>query len=613
MYIPTSFFSSQGACISASVSSISGSGLITTGTFVSASISWSYVQFEMTDKTDTSLTAFTASLNILSGSTGQAKILIVGGGGSGGNGASINYQPPSSTIPYNIEVAGGGGGGGIVYYNNFPLSSGSFEIGVANAVARGAVSGSVGRNSYVKLPNNITYAPFSTSFLTAYGGGGGIVAGGYLQLSPKTQFWRAFTTSANGANGGGGVTPPNGFTNPPASGRGLAIYDGLGGLNNADQGTDGGDTVSGDINDGSWVYGLAAGGGGTLSSAISLLNPTQSQWYISNGGDGQTFNLTGTNTVCGNGGGGALFQTVGAQVQQGVRGNSNSNTYGSGGNGYRGTNANNDGNGGVVIIAWPICLYTASVPPPEPIVLPNIITGSLTAWNYWNTYTASATSWYDSSGNGNTATIYDATDAGVEVLDSLTIISQSVQFARNKIVYSPYPMNATPSSSYSLQFYGQLYSTSSKYPLLSNSNGSWNMNFVPAGVEDASSNNYIVFAQDTSNFNQFLVPFTGSAMFSGSNLLTINVNSTARTTEVYLNTNLIATGSSTSSLGLPKAFNDGVGNNQFGWSRAVKSGPGGALIPPNTLYANVKSIAIYGKELTQSEITQNYNALTSSV
>ena len=90
MYIPTTFMSTQGSCISASVSTISGSGLITSGTFVSASVLYQYYQFETADYTDPTYQSFTASLNILSGSTGQAKLLIVGAGGSGGSGFTPN-------------------------------------------------------------------------------------------------------------------------------------------------------------------------------------------------------------------------------------------------------------------------------------------------------------------------------------------------------------------------------------------------------------------------------------------------------------------------------------------------------------------------------------------
>ena len=175
MYIPSSFFGSQDACISASTSYTAGSGSITSGSFVSQSITWSYIQFENTHVSDNDdlRIAFSASLNILSGSTGRAKVLIVAGGGGGGGTSCMEFGDCG-------KFAGsGGGGGGVVYYDNFPLSSGSYEIVVGDGGTKGNTQiGYVldqlrvnsfplgGQNSYLKLPNNITsYTPFNTSYL----------------------------------------------------------------------------------------------------------------------------------------------------------------------------------------------------------------------------------------------------------------------------------------------------------------------------------------------------------------------------------------------------------------------------------------------------------------
>jgi hypothetical protein len=598
MYIPSSFFGSQNACIVATATTLAGSGSITTGNFVSQSISWSYIQFENTANLGSNLSSFTASFNVLSGSTSQAKLLIVAGGGGGGD-ASINLCPSSPAD----TAAGGGGGGGVVYYNNFPISPGTYEICVGAGGGNKSTHNN-GKNSHIKLPNNTTYTPFNSSYIIAYGGG----AGGYVTQACGTSVSLTNQNPQSGGSGGGASRPYTFAEQAGAS----SNYNGLGGLNGANQGNSGGSCLNGI--DGIQYNVQGAGGGGSAVSASNATFPT-SNTLVTNGGDGLSFNVTGTSLTYAGGGGGAVLTGFPNTFYSGSNGSCTSG-FGAGGRGgasYTG-DPSTIATSGVVTIVWPICLYTASVPPPEPIVLPSIITGSLAIWNYWSTYTASATSWYDSSGNGNNATIYDVTDDIVETLDSLTIISQSVQFNRNKLAYSPYPINATPSSSYSIQFYGQLNSTSSKYALLDNGY-SPNMNIVRAGVEDAGSNNYLVFAQGSNSFNQFFLPFTGSAIFSGSNLITVNVNAAAgvKTAELFLNTQSIASGSSTSSLNLPRDFNDGAGPNQFGASNLEKAGPGGALIPPVALFANVKSVAIYGKELTQSEIIQNYNALTSSI
>jgi hypothetical protein len=228
MYIPSTFFSSQGACIVASTSAITGSGLITSGSFISASVLYQYYQFEMTDKEDANLTAFTASLNILSGSTGQAKILVVGGGGTGAQTGNVN---DGSTFQWSVVTTGGGGGGGILYYNNFPISSGSYTIGIGKATSgpggfygglnpnqfvSGLTAGKLGQPSWIKLPNNFVYTPFSNSYLVGYGGGGSSSQGSYSIVSPQRRiFQQNFTgqssTSSlllgdlyNGSGGGGG-------------------------------------------------------------------------------------------------------------------------------------------------------------------------------------------------------------------------------------------------------------------------------------------------------------------------------------------------------------------------------------------------------------------------
>ena len=154
MYIPQGFFGTQGSCFKVTTSSINGDGLITTGSFVSGGVIFDYYQFEMLDSDTAGYTAFTASLNVLSGSTGQAKVLIVGGGGSSGR-RQVFFTPQGSSISYQNDYPGGGGAGGVVYYNNFPISSGSYEIGVASATTgTTGASGSQGENSYIKLPNN---------------------------------------------------------------------------------------------------------------------------------------------------------------------------------------------------------------------------------------------------------------------------------------------------------------------------------------------------------------------------------------------------------------------------------------------------------------------------
>ena len=341
MYIPTTFMSSQGSCFSVTATSITGSGLITTGSFFSGGVVWDYYQFEMTDRDNYDLTPFTASLNVFSGSTSQAKLLIVGAGGSGGFGSG------SGTTGQQNFAAGGGGGGGVVYYDQFPLSSGSYEIGVANATAHPPVStvGKTGGNSYFKN-KNITYAPFTSSLLIAYGGGGG--GWGRLNSFPNTCI--LFTGEQSSTTGGLGLY--NGQCGTPLSPPDT-IYSNLGGIARGPQGYKGGTIES------SSGTGFRASGGGGAKSVAPVLTTNQQNFgtITSNGGDGFDFNLTGTIIGVSPGGG---AQAGGVTVQTSIVGNctNSGSAYGRGGQGERdGAPAGtiNRGFAGLVIVAIPKC------------------------------------------------------------------------------------------------------------------------------------------------------------------------------------------------------------------------------------------------------------------
>ena len=336
MYIPTTFFSSQGACIVASTNTISGSGLVTSGSFVSASVLYQYYKFETADFTDPAYQSFTASLNILSGSTGQAKMLIVGAGGAGGTGNNVIGRPAADF------AAGGGGGGGVVYYNNFPISSGSYEIAVGGATTQisAEATGSNGRNSYIKLPNNIIYTPFDTSFLIAYGGGGG----GQGKIDGTMPFTCESTNGSAGPTTGGiGIYTSQCGSRDATN----TIYTTLNGLTLGPQGFKGGNVTAG-----AGATFAATGGGGAATTGSNLsANDLNTGLYASNGGSGLQFNLTGTATYFSPGGGGQAGGDTGATGTGG-------DTYGRGGQGERDGNTGqiNFGFGGVVILVWPICL-----------------------------------------------------------------------------------------------------------------------------------------------------------------------------------------------------------------------------------------------------------------
>ena len=289
------------------------------------------------------------------------------------------------------------------------------------------------------------------------------------------------------------------------------------------------------------------------------------------------------------------------------------NTYGRGGQAERdGAGGTiNRGFGGVVIIAWPICTYPNIPPvPPVPVITkPNILSGSiLTAWQWAPSYTASATTWSDSNIYNNTSQ-FRIGNTGTAT--TMSISGSSIEFNNNRMVYTTYPMTATPSSSFSLNVYGEFNSGSNVYPLFANSNSDdlgWDFSLYRSG-----STPYIAYrtryspGPGASNGVFIATPLSNTNVFTGSNLLTINVNTNATTftgsIDVYVNGLL---NSSSISQSWVKTFTDGVGNCQFGLSSDFDN-------YFSLSNAAIKDTMIYNRALTQGEILSNYNALTSSI
>jgi hypothetical protein len=331
MYIPTANFSSQNACVTASVSYVSGNGNITSGSFVSGSNLWYYIQFENTANLTSVSSSFTASLNIPGGYTSQGKILLVGGGGAGGLGAIV----PCPTSPADT-AGGGGGGGGTVYIDTFALYSGSFEVcvGAGGGPAAQATRRS-GANSYIKLPNGADYPTFGNQITAGGGGRGGYVSGPCG--IPKTN------EAADSGASGGGASRPYLFAQTFGGNGG-----GIGGLTGPSQGFEGGDCLNSP--DGQQFDVQGAGGGGSGAAATNILSPTRA----GNGGSGKTFSITGTSLTYGGGGGGAVLRGFPNTFFSGNNGSSTSG-FGSGGRAGASFSGNpaTSATSGVVVIAWP--------------------------------------------------------------------------------------------------------------------------------------------------------------------------------------------------------------------------------------------------------------------
>jgi hypothetical protein len=341
MYIPATFFSTQGSCVIATTTSITGSGTITTGSFISGGFYWDYYQFENTANLTSVSSSFSASLNILSGSTGQAKLLIVAGGGAGGYAAGVPCP-----VTFASTAAGGGGAGGVVYYNQFPISSGSYEIVVG--AGGGNAGGRSGSNSYIKLTNDFVYTPFTSSFINANGGG----LGGYV-IRPDdcgSGLPKSVSSPITGGSGGGAARPAGFATQAGA----ISNANGLGGLNDTNQGTNGGGCFN-DPNNGIQYDTQGAGGGGSATSGSPANFTPNSNTLTSVGGNGLPFNLTGTSLTYAAGGGGAAGTGFPYTLRTSANGSGTSG-FGNGGHAdVANFNAGTQATSGVVIIAIPRC------------------------------------------------------------------------------------------------------------------------------------------------------------------------------------------------------------------------------------------------------------------
>jgi len=421
MYIPTANFSSQGSCVTASVSYISGSGNITSGSFVSQSITWSYIQFENTANLTSVSSSFIASLNIPGGYSSQVKLLLVGGGGAGGLGATV----PCPTS-FADTAGGGGGGGGTVYIDTFALYSGSFEIcvGAGGGPAAQATRRS-GLSSYIKLPNGDNYPVFGNQ-ITAGGGG----RGGYVSGPCGAPYGNQGADS--GASGGGASRPLVFAQTFGGNGGGVA------GLTGGSQGFEGGDCLNGIAGIQYDVQG--AGGGGSAAAAANANFPT-SNTRVTAGGDGKSFSITGTSLTYGGGGGGAVLRGFPNTFNSGANG---SCTSGFGAGGRAGANFSGnpatDATSGVVIIAWPKCEIA-----PVPIPSGSFPASASVIYDFGNTnsYPTSGSIVYDLSGNavngtltGSSLPAYSASNGGIIRLDSsqLQYVNYSGSFTPNATV-----------------------------------------------------------------------------------------------------------------------------------------------------------------------------------
>jgi hypothetical protein len=238
-------------------------------------------------------------------------ILIVGGGGAGGT-----------------VIGGGGGAGSIIYATNFNISEGSYTINVG----RGGIA---------------------TTAIKAGNIGGGIVGGNGASSS-------AFGATALGGGGGGFYNGETGVAGGSGGGCGGGTTQAAGGAGGS-FGASGSKTIGGTIipsatfkeylsNDGGYVYyyqtagnsysTIAGGGGGAGGVGGGARTDATKTSANGNGGDGKSYDITGTSIIYGGGGGAGGHKGALASISNGLGGS------GGGGNGVNDTTTSSSGTQG---------------------------------------------------------------------------------------------------------------------------------------------------------------------------------------------------------------------------------------------------------------------------
>jgi hypothetical protein len=192
--------------------------------------------------------------------------------------------------------------------------------------------------------------------------------------------------------------------------------------------------------------------------------------------------------------------------------------------------------------------------------------------------------WLDKSGNGNHGL----------VSGSVLALTGSLGYEFNGTDnYVTYPINlvATPSSSYTLQYYGSIPSENINRDMFNREdyNNGWDL------LYDANASPDRLVLRDTpgGDRRRTFTPTLGSKQ-----LITVTVDTTTEILQLYIGGTFIGNFSGTSNV---NAFNAGIGTPfKFGWNADTDS----------TFWkGGVSDLILYNRILSAGEVTTNFNIL----
>lgn len=514
----------------------------------------------------------------------KISVVCVGGGGGG-----------SGSVENGIGAGAGGGGGALRYVNNIDVTPEETLTVIVGAGGGGGnqAAGSNGGTSSLSRTGTI--------LCSAAGGGGGIsnnsnASGGSTGIG----------TGGNGGNGGARSGSSYPSASWPGAGGGAGGYSGNGGNGGQRTGfnTSDGDGSGGAAAGGSFVnnddYGAGAGGGVGLygEGESGLYDYDITSLHVTPGGASGSSGFPGEESVRSRGGDEDNL-SVG-----------NGGLYGGGGGAGSKNSTINGGNGGqgAVRIVWGGCLdgtyygrefpssnsnqiYSNSSLPFSSIPVLHLDAGDT------NSYSGIGTTWTDLSGNGNDGTLYNqptysSSDGGYFEFDG-----------SNEMVNVT---NFSITSSYTINMFIKFLDTSTGNKAILDFGSQ--SNYYPPGTtndDDLLSpnplrlylNNGNVKIQHDDAFNS-----TGVASTIGITTNTwynLTVTYDGFDAKLYFNSTLNSSG------GLPSPTINSQNYNVFG----IADHPQGNGSSINPLNCRISRIEVFDRELNQTEITDNFNAL----
>lgn len=502
----------------------------------------------------------------------------------------------------NTEVRAVRLGTNTVYINNFVASGGTTGSFVSGSktykfhkfTGNGTFSVTSGFNPNINVLVVGGGAGGGTSDYPTYaagngGGGGGVLYRNNFNLNSGSY---SITVGNGGLGAKTGPTAPQNGSPSSLIGNTISLIASGGYTGEADplnniQGNSGEPTQ---FSGGTWYYdgsGFNAGGGGGGASEAGANGAKVGADEIGgNGGDGLQFNMDGTASYFGGGGGGGIKQFgtnyglggLGGGGNGGSNGTSPTNAVantGGGGGGEGNFGISNTGNGGSGIV------YITYVSQSK-VVFPDYTTSGLVIWSDTTSLTGSVL--YDKSGRGNNALVSGST---LQLTGSNGFMFNGTD---NYLTW-PTTLSGQPSSSYTLEYFGTPFSSSVNYDFFAKdfyTNG-WDMIYEPGPAK--------LTYRDVAGSDKTSSLFTPST--TQTQQIVVTVNSDTNVIQFYRNGEFVGNFSRTTDVVNP--FNAFAGPFKFGFNTNADA---------TYFKGSLKSVSLYNKVLSATEVESNYAYLT---